>query len=100
MPLYVFIGRDCARGPELRKELRGAHLEHLSPLSAAGQVRFGGPLRDPEGVPRGSLIILEAQSREDARALFERDPYVAGGLFESTEIFDTLQVFPESPDVT
>ena len=96
MPLFVFIGRDCARGPELRQELRPGHLEHLGPLSAAGRVRFGGPLRDENGVPRGSVIVLEADSLAEARAICERDPYVAGGLFETTEVFETLQVFPEA----
>jgi len=95
MPLFVFIGRDGERSPALRQELRPAHLEHLSPLSAAGRVRFGGPLRDEHGVARGSVIVLEAESLEEARAICHRDPYVAGGLFETTEIFETLQVFPE-----
>ena len=95
MPLFVFIGRDRARGTELRQELRPAHLEHLGPLSAAGRVRFGGPLRDEQGAPRGSVIVLEAGSLDEARAICSRDPYVAGGLFETTEVFETLQVFPE-----
>lgn len=95
MPLFVFIGRDRPAGAELRQELRPAHLEHLGPLSAAGRVRFGGPLRDEDGTPRGSVIVLEADSVGEARALCDRDPYVAGGLFETTEIFETLQVFPE-----
>ena len=38
---------------------------------------------------------IEADSVGEARALCDRDPYVAGGLFETTEIFETLQVFPE-----
>ncbi|MDH3687753.1 MAG: YciI family protein [Myxococcales bacterium] len=96
MPLFVFIGRDRAGAAELRQELRPAHLEHLGPLSAAGRVRFGGPLRDEDGTPRGSVIVLEADSTDAARALCDRDPYVVGGLFETTEVFETLQVFPEA----
>ena len=96
MPLYAFIGRDRPGSAALRQELRPAHLDHLGPLSAVGRVRFGGPLRDPDGTPRGSVILLEAESLDAARALCERDPYVAGGLFETTELFETLQVFPST----
>jgi uncharacterized protein YciI len=94
MPLFVFIGRDRAGGTELRQELRPAHLEHLGPLSEAGRVRFGGPLRDESGTARGSVIVLEADSLDEARAVCGRDPYVTGGLFGTTELFETLQVFP------
>ena len=95
MPMYVWIGRDCAAGVEGRTRLRPAHLERLRPLAEAGRIRFAGPLRDESGTPRGSLIVLEATHLSEARAIAAADPYATGGVFASWEVFETLQVFPE-----
>jgi uncharacterized protein YciI len=42
----------------------------------------------------GSLIILEAASLEEARAIAARDPYVVGGVFERYDVRETKQIFP------
>jgi uncharacterized protein YciI len=94
MATYALIGRDGPQGVELRKQHRDAHLENLQPLDAAGRIRFGGPLLDDAGRPRGSVVIFEAGSLEEARALAARDPYVVQGVFESYELLETRAVFP------
>ena len=94
MPLFVLIGRDGPRGLERRTLHRPAHLEGLRPLDREGRIPFAGPLLD-EGSPRGSVIVFEAADRAEALALAERDPYVAEGIFETWEVFETLRVFPE-----
>jgi uncharacterized protein YciI len=95
MTLFVLIGRDGPDGASLRRELRPAHLQHLGPIAAAGRVRVAGPRRDDSGAPCGSVIIFEAEGLSAARAIAERDPYVSGGVFASSEVFETTQVFPE-----
>ncbi len=94
MPLYAMIGRDGSRGPELRVLHRPAHLEGLEGLEAAGQIRHAGPLLDAGGAPVGSLIVFEAASLDEARAVAARDPYVVEGIFASHEVFETRVVFP------
>ena len=94
MPLYVFIGHDGPRGPELRKQHRPAHLAGLEPLEAEGRIRHAGPLLDAAGQPAGSLILFEAESLDAARALAARDPYVVEGVFERHEVHETRVVFP------
>jgi uncharacterized protein YciI len=94
VPLFVLIGRDGPRGPELRGLHRDAHLRNLEPLARSGRVRFAGPLRDAGGHPRGSVIVFEADDLDAARAFAAGDPYVRQGVFESHEVFETLQVFP------
>ncbi|MAE96589.1 MAG: hypothetical protein CL910_18225 [Deltaproteobacteria bacterium] len=94
MPIYIWIGRDSDRGAQLRKEQRPAHLAHLEPLSAEGRIRFAGPLLQPEGRPCGSVIVFEAASLEEARAIAEGDPYSTSGVFGQVEVFESMQVFP------
>jgi len=95
MPLFVLLGRDGARGVELRKLHRDAHLQNLKRLADDGRVVFAGPLRDSEGLPRGSVVVFAAPDLDEARRLAAADPYTREGVFESVEVFETLQVFPE-----
>ena len=92
MPLYAFIGRDGPRGLELRKLHRPAHLAGIEALAASGRIRFAGPLRDEGGNPVGSLVIYDADSIEDARAIGAADPYVTEGIFESWQVHETVSV--------
>ena len=94
MPTFIWIGRDAPRSAELRAQHRPAHLDGLEPLAQAGRIRFAGPLRNPEGQPVGSVIILEAPDLEQARAIAARDAYATEGVFASWEVFETTVVFP------
>jgi uncharacterized protein YciI len=93
VPLFVYIGRDSARGLELRKQHRPAHLDHIATLGS--RVRFGGPLLDENGNPCGSLVILEDDDLASARKTAESDPYLVTGVFESVEVNETKQVVPD-----
>jgi len=98
MPLFVIFGHDGPDALTRRPEVRPRHLEHLRPLSRAGKVVVAGPLFADDGkTPRGSLIVLEATSLEEARALAARDPYVLEGVFARHDVQPFLRVFPE-PD--
>lgn len=94
MPLYAMIGRDGPRGAELRKLHRPAHVAGLEGLESAGRIRHAGPLLGDAGKPVGSLVLFEAGSLEEARAIAARDPYVVEGVFGSHEVFETRVVFP------
>jgi uncharacterized protein YciI len=94
MPLFVLIGRDGEKGPEHRLRHRAAHLAGLEPLDRAGRIRHAGPLLDAGGTPRGSVVLFEAASLDDAQALMARDPYVLEGVFESWEVHETRATFP------
>lgn len=94
MGLFVLIGRDGARGGELRKRHRDAHLSNLRPLADAGRVVYAGPLLDAAEQPCGSVIVFEAESLDAARRIASSDPYVVNGVFESHDVFGSRQVFP------
>ncbi len=94
MPLFALIARDR---PDLarRQETRPAHLQHMDGLEASGRVRYGGPLLNENTEVVGSLIILEAEDLEAAKATFGRDPYVTQGVFDHYDVIETRQIYPK-----
>jgi len=88
--LFVLIGRDGPDGKRLRQEVRPDHLAHLEPLARAGRIVVAGPFTDGSG----SLIVFEAESIEDAKAIAVNDPYVRRGVFASWEVRPFRRVLP------
>jgi uncharacterized protein YciI len=83
--LFVAVCLDKPGALAVRTATRDAHLGWLKSLGTT--IRAGGPFLDPaDGTMIGSMLIVEAESIEAARALFAEDPYVKAGLFASTEI--------------
>jgi uncharacterized protein YciI len=60
-------------------------------LDAQGRVVLAGPLIDKTG----SLIVIEADSQEDAQQFAHEDPYTIHGVFERVEVHPFTQVFPK-----
>jgi uncharacterized protein len=52
---------------------------------------LAGPLTDKAG----SLIVIEADSLEDAQRFAREDPYTVHGVFERVEVHPFSQVFPK-----
>lgn len=93
MPLYVMYGLDKPDGLELRKATRPAHLEWLKMFEHL--VKLGGPMLGADGgTPVGSMIVIEAESLEAAKAWAALDPYAKAGLWESVSIRPFTQVYP------
>ncbi|MEO9296967.1 YciI family protein [Devosia alba] len=82
--LFVFIGKDKPGGLEHRLAVRPTHLEHLASLGE--KLRLAGALWDENDQAEGSVMVLEADSLEQARALFAADPFVTEGVFASWEV--------------
>ncbi|MDR3521090.1 MAG: YciI family protein [Acidocella sp.] len=89
---FILIAHDKEGGLETRKATRPAHLAYWQAENGP-RLAYGGPLLSAEGKPFGSMLVLEANSEEEARALFEADPYVAAGLFELVSISGFRTVF-------
>lgn len=82
--LFVIEGRDKPDALKTRMETRPIHLEYLESLGDT--VVLAGPFLGDDDKPNGSLIVIRADSLADAEAIAARDPYVAAGLFASTEV--------------
>ena len=87
---FVILGFDGPDGQMKRKVHLAAHLASLEPLSRSGRLIMAGPFTDQAG----SLIILEANSLEEARRIAEEDPYTVHGIFEKVEVHPFQQVLP------
>jgi len=88
---FVILGFDGPDGEAKRKIYRPAHLAKMEPLDAQGRVVLAGPLTDKTG----SLIVIEADSLEDAQRFAREDPYTVHGVFERVEVHPFIQVFPK-----
>ena len=93
MPLYVMYGLDKPDSLDLRKATRPAHLEWLKMFEHL--VKIGGPMLGADGgTPVGSMIVIEAESLEAAKAWATLDPYAKAGLWQSVSIRPFTQVYP------
>ncbi len=84
--LYAFICTDKpGEGLALRQQNREDHLAFLADLG--DKMKTAGPFMNEDGTePRGSLVIVEADSLADARDIASNDPYSKAGVFESVEV--------------
>lgn len=83
MPLFVVSWLDKPNSLDVRMAAREAHLAYVR---ETGLVRLGGPFLDANGDMAGSMIIIEADDLETAKAWHALDPYRAAGLFETSEV--------------
>jgi uncharacterized protein len=78
------IARDKPGAMARRQAVRPIHLKHLDSLG--GRLVFAGPFQDEHGQATGSLVVIEADDLEAAKAIFARDPFVAEGVFGDWQI--------------
>ncbi|MGH6866674.1 MAG: YciI family protein [Methyloceanibacter sp.] len=83
--LYTLICTDKPNSLALRKTSRPDHLAYLESLGDI--LILAGPFTEDDGMTmNGSLIVIEAPSREAAMAIAEQDPFAKAGLFASVDI--------------
>ena len=74
--LYALICTDKPNSLAARKANRTEHLAYLA-----------GPFTEADGqTMNGSLIVVEASSLEEARAIGAGDPFAKAGIFAHVEI--------------
>jgi uncharacterized protein YciI len=83
--LFIALFHDKPGHLQVRLDNRPAHLEWMA--ATGGAVKAAGPYLDDTGAePRGSLLIVEAESLDAAKALLANDPYAKAGLFSGSEV--------------
>lgn len=85
---WLMVCRHRPNAADLREQHREAHRQHVATGGGGlAKVLIGSALTEDDGeTPTGNFGILEAPSREAARAFAENDPYARAGLVESIEI--------------
>jgi uncharacterized protein len=86
MALFAFVCADKPGHLNVRMDTRPEHVEHLNALNEKGILKMAGPFLDGDGKPNGSLVIVETDTIEEARAIADADPYAKAGLFQSVEV--------------
>ena len=84
MALFVVINHDRSNSLELRLATREAHLAYLRDQSLP--LKIAGPILSNAGEMAGSILVFEADSRDQVQAVADNDPYRLVGLFERSEI--------------
>lgn len=84
--LYALICTDKPQSLQLRLDTRPDHVAYLDGLNGKGILKLAGPTLDGDGNPAGSLVVVEADTLQEARAMADNDPYARAGLFSSVEI--------------
>ncbi|RMH37077.1 MAG: hypothetical protein D6690_04145 [Nitrospirae bacterium] len=87
---FVILGYDGPDGQAKRPLHRPAHLERLRALADQGRLILAGPFTDRTG----SLIVIEADSLEDATRFAHEDPYTVHGIFQRVEVHPFKTVLP------
>lgn len=88
MPLFAVICRDAAGKLQTRLDTRESHLAFLAEQPG---LKLAGPFIE-DGQPCGSLLVVEGDSLAAVRDWAAGDPYVAAGLFASTEVIEWRKV--------
>jgi len=98
--LYMILGRDADDSLSRRAQTRDAHLARLRALLDDGRLILAGPLPaidaadpGPAGF-RGSLVVAEFASLDEAREWAETDPYIQSGAWTEAEVQPFKQVLP------
>ncbi|WAJ27499.1 YciI-like protein [Antarcticirhabdus aurantiaca] len=82
--LFALLCDDKPGALALRKDTRAAHLDYLASLGEG--LAFAGPFLNEAGDPVGSMVVVEAESEEAARAIAANDPYAKAGLFAAVSV--------------
>ena len=75
---FAVIADYDAADPQLAV-VRPVHREYLTKLRDAGKLVLSGPLTDSGG----ALIVLETDSKEQAAAIVDADPFAKSGVYKS-----------------
>ena len=89
MPLFAVTYRYDASQSEDREANKPAHREWLSAQVEAGTIRSVGPFVDGSG----ALLVVDAPSPEEARALIAGDPHCVRGMVSETTVREWMPVF-------
>lgn len=86
--LYVIYGMDRPDAATRRLQELPAHRKHLDAAADFGiKIVTSGPLTDDGGSAVGSLIIVEAKTRDSVVAFNKADPYRAADIWKNVEIY-------------
>ena len=100
MMWYAVISEDQKDTLDKRLAARPAHVERLTALRDEGRLLIAGPhpaIDSPDPGPAGftgSLVVVEFDSLQEAKAWADEDPYVAAGVYAKVTVKPFNLVLP------
>lgn len=94
VPVFAIHCIDKPMQRDLRTATRAEHLDYIR--AQLDRVVVAGPLLDDEGLPIGSMLLMDFPDRRAAVAFAADDPYARAGLFQSVAVTAWRQVLPEA----
>ena len=82
--LFALVALDRPNSVERRMAIRPEHLKHLHALR--DKLILAGPFLNEKEEGVGSIVVIEAASLDEAREMFNRDPFVRENLFDQITI--------------
>ena len=88
MQQYVIIANDGTDegALERRKQVRPFHLAGAKKLKEQNNYVTGGAILDEEGNMRGSVMIVQFETKEEFDHWFENEPYIKDAVWKSIEV--------------
>jgi uncharacterized protein YciI len=92
--LFMFRLLDKPHAADLRDRVRPEHKAYLAQVAA--HIAFAGPLVADDGKAMvGSLLVIDFDSRDAARAWLADEPFTRAGLYASTELLAFVNLWPQ-----
>ena len=70
----------------LRDTVRPDHRAFLGELAAEGTIVLSGPVSSPEGAPAAALLLVRAESADDALARLANDPFQVNSVVAHMDV--------------
>lgn len=81
---YIITAYDGVNMLEKRMEIRPRHLQNISQVK--GKVLCAGGLLDEEGKMKGSVLVMEFDSRELLDEYLKSEPYIAEKIWDKVTV--------------
>ena len=81
---YIITAYDGKDMLDERMAVRPAHLENMSKVN--GMVLCAGGLLDEDGKMKGSVLVMEFESRELLDEYLKNEPYIREGVWQDVKV--------------
>ena len=81
---FIITAYDGAGMLERRLEVRSRHLENIGRVD--GKILCAGGLLDEEGKMKGSVLVMEFESRDQLEKYLASEPYITEHVWEKVEV--------------
>ena len=88
MKQYLIIADDGKDegALERRKNVRPIHLTGAKKLKENNNFIIGGAMLDEEDNMRGSIMIVQFETKEEFQHWYDNEPYIVGGVWKTIEV--------------